>query len=279
MRCHDVYIEDNEEWSEHPGNLRDDDKVAVTDGLCPDCVKEVLRTASTRLAAPIMDLYHGTRDPDLRAEDLEPQMPPYRGSIGEGVYFGERPETAQFYSGDRGRVLHRRVDVRNPLIIDAEQGINYRTPPEFEGTYDEDEGWIPNPDAPDSVLVGESMPPFDALIGGQWCEIRDWYDLQNIAHWASGAGHDAVIMRGVRQNGSGADNEVLILPHHPDLRHAMSRSAEAPLQLSRLGPFYTRENSGWISPGGLTRSKSEDVVPRKGRFGDGDPIIRSIRVR
>ena len=171
-----------------------------------------------RLASPMMTLYHGTRTQDLNPEDLEPYMPSCRGGLGSGVYFGERPETAEYYAGDRGKVLRREMDIKNPLIIDAAEGINYRTPPEYDGTYDEDEGWQPNPDAIDSILVGQSVPPFDVLIGGEWHPIRDGYDLQDIGPMAMEAGHDAVIARYIRHSYGGPNEEVLVLPTHDQFR-------------------------------------------------------------
>ena len=124
-------------------------------------------------------------------------MPPYKGSIGRGIYFADNPQTAAYY----GQKVHEvDVDLKNPLIIDAcrdGEQINYRNPPEVdEGHYD-------------SILVGENVPPFDVLIGGQWHEIRDGNDLEGIGAIAKTAGHDAVFFSNARY-GSSANNEVLI---------------------------------------------------------------------
>jgi len=173
-----------------------------------------------RLASPIMDLYHGTRSQDVEPEDLEPNMPPYEGGIGRGVYFGLKPETAEYFGP---RVIQRQMDIQNPLVIDAWEGLNYRIPPEIDEQMEQSGAY-------DSILVGEQVPPFDVLIGGEWYPIRDGWDLQDIGGMAAEAGHDAVILRGVRGGWTGYGNEeVLVLPHHPafqEPREASVRTAK-----------------------------------------------------
>ena len=141
-------------------------------------------------------LYHGTREDFSGPPKVN--LPPYEGSIGRGIYFATTPNTAAYY----GPKVHEvDVDLKNPLVIDACQDgseVNYRLAPEAqEGRYD-------------SILVGENIPPFDVLIGGQWHEIRDGDDLEDIGALAKEAGHDAVLLNNARV-GSSANNEVLIL--------------------------------------------------------------------
>ena len=149
-----------------------------------------------------MRLYHGTGNEFEGVPNVN--MPPYEGGIGEGIYFGETPNIAAGY----GPYIHEvEVDLKNPLIIDAasEQGeeINYRIAPEIQEEMQGSGGF-------DSILVGERVPPFDVLIGGQWREIRDGSDMEEIGDMAAAAGHDAVIFRNARY-GSSLNSEVLIM--------------------------------------------------------------------
>ena len=162
-------------------------------------------------------LYHGTRE-DIKAEDLEERFPEYEGSLGKGIYFGQNEETAKYYGKN---VLKVKAELRNPLIIDAGEGTNYRIEEEAQELIDTHGTF-------NSILVGERIPPFDVKIGGEWIEIRDGNDLENIGAEAESAGHDAVIANGLRW-GSSVDEEVLVFnkksihpmktaafPDHPD---------------------------------------------------------------
>ena len=181
-------------------------------------------------SAPLMTLYHGTRDENLDSKDHEPRFPPYEGGIGEGVYFGKNRETAEFYGP---HVLQRDIDIQNPLIIDSYNGINYRSPIEFTEDWEAENAIVDEDDldeygeptityperpSPDSILIGENVPPFDVLIGGEWVEIRNGRDLENIGQRAMEAGHDAIIMDGIRGGGQG--HEILVLPNHPEFKRS-----------------------------------------------------------
>ena len=198
------------------------------------------RLASLRLAnesedGQIYNFYHGTRNKDLRTEDLKEHTPSYQGSLGGGVYVGQNRDTAAFYSGGTDNVLDVPVRLKNPLMIDRSEGINFRLPnrnpnEEYEKQWnswdDEDEDseqeqeqdpdevdydWhdMVNGGMYDSILPGERVPPFDVLIGGEWCEVRDHYSLSNLRIWAERAGHDAIILNGLR-DGHGPQEEVLV---------------------------------------------------------------------
>jgi hypothetical protein len=146
----------------------------------------------------IYTLYHGTRE-KIKAEELEERLPPYSGSLGKGIYFGQNEETAKFYGPN---VIKVQANLKNPLIIDATENINYRISKEIQELIDQTGTF-------DSILMGERIPPFDVKIAGKWHEIRDAHDLKNIGDLAQDAGHDSLIVNGIRWDSS-VNEEVLV---------------------------------------------------------------------
>lgn len=149
-------------------------------------------------------LYHGTNNPEVTLQNLESRDPGYSGSLGEGIYFSEIPDIANFYGE---HVVKAPVRMTNPLVIDSMDGDNYRIAPEIQDLFYETGAY-------DSIIVGERVPPFDVLINGEWVEIRGRYDLESLAYSAKAAGHDAIIARGIRDD-SFHNNEVVVL--NPDI--------------------------------------------------------------
>ena len=144
-------------------------------------------------ANEIYTLYHGTPERGLKARDLRPSEAGMTGVLGEGIYFTPQQQMAEIYSRGRGDVLKTRARLRNPLVIDAAEGTNYRIAPEIADQYNETGGY-------DTVLMGQRVPPFDVRIGDEWYEIRDRHDLHRITQWARAAGHDSLIARGYDEN-------------------------------------------------------------------------------
>lgn len=151
----------------------------------------------------VRTLYHGTRDMSVTPETLEERDPNYSGSMGRGIYLGQSHDTAAYYSGGTGNVMEVPVALKNPLHIDAEDGVNYRMDPETEDLYNETGNF-------DTIIQGERVPAFDVMIGGEWHEIRGPHDLSNLRHWAERHGHDSIIARGLRHDSSVPDEEVLV---------------------------------------------------------------------
>ena len=192
----------------------------------PAQIKPVLSAKNPLVTAgksQVQRLYHGSQE--TFDGPLKPNTPPYIGGLGAGIYFAEEPTQAAFYGG---RVYEADVQINNPLIIDAAESINYRIAPEIEEHYSQTGGY-------DSILVGESVVPFDVLIGGQWCEIRDGNDLENIGDWAKAAGHDAVIARWLRERSS-TTNEVLIFDPKQIIRYHPLKVVDPQWDRRRQGP-------------------------------------------
>ena len=152
---------------------------------------EAWEAMSVKAGREPFDVYHGS-DATFDISDIETTLPSYPGDIGEGIYFAPHPETAGIY----GKNIYRtQLNVENPLIIDASKpGITYREVPELRGQ---------------SVLVDESMDPFDVSIGGVWHEVRNADDLSEIGTLARYAGHDAVFARYLYI--TRAQDEILVL--------------------------------------------------------------------
>jgi hypothetical protein len=166
----------------------------------------------------LMRLYHGT-NASIEGQ-LRPHMPAYPGSIGEGIYLSENRETASGY-GSNVHIVEVQID--KPLIIDACRDgdeINYRIAPEIEEHYQQTGGF-------DSILVGETIPPFDVLIGGQWHPVRDRWDMESIGDLAERAGHDAVFFYNVRHHSS-LNDEILLLKPEKIVRQIGIEPAKQP---------------------------------------------------
>lgn len=180
------------------------------------------------------DAYHGTAEPNLKFHELEPRDPGYSGSLGPGIYLGQERATAEYYRGKgahEGQVLEGKVRFKNPLVLDAENGenVNQIIPSVYDDEWyayevlgDDGEVFYQGNDwddahriadehdlfvtdrhdtpayAPESVLVGESVTPFDILVGGKWHHIRDRYDLGSIVDIAKEYGHDGLVTRHIR---------------------------------------------------------------------------------
>jgi len=152
---------------------------------------EAWEAMSVKAGREPFDVYHGS-DETFDISDIETTLPSYPGGIGEGIYFAPHPETAGIYGKN---IYKTQLNVENPLIIDAsDPGITYREVPELRGQ---------------SVLVGESMDPFDVSIGGVWHQVRNADDLSEIGNLARDAGHDAVFARYLYI--TRAQDEILVL--------------------------------------------------------------------
>lgn len=209
----------------------------------------------------MMTLYHGTDSPDLKPEELEPQMPPYEGGYGQGVYFGLKPETAEFFGRN---VLQRDMDIRNPLVVDAWEGTNYRIPPDFEEMYESGQF--------DSLLMGERVFPFDVFIGDEWHPIRSASDMEDIGPMAAEAGHDAVILRGIRSEWTSWGNEeVLVLPTH----HEFSGEREASVRTAKRKSHFEvlKENKVDLTPEEREKVMDAKAVWHFGKDGGPSPAI------
>jgi hypothetical protein len=146
----------------------------------------------------VATLYHGT-DRQISTQDLRTSVPAYEGSLGEGIYFGQDRETAEFY----GKNVHEvQVRIANPLVIDATEGTNYHVDPEAERMRDETGAY-------DSILQGEQIIPFDVQIAGEWVPIHNAADLASLVSRAKAAGHDALIVNGIRDNAT-VNEEVVV---------------------------------------------------------------------
>lgn len=175
-------------------------------------------------AAPgqTLTLYHGT-DRDVGVQDLRAAAPQYEGSLGEGIYFGQDRQTAKFYGKN---VLEVPVRIANPLVIDAAEGTNYRAEPGAEAQRNETGAY-------DSILPGEQIIPFDVQIGGQWVPIRNADDLASLSRRAQAAGHDALIVRGIRDNAT-VNEEVVVFDRNQIGVGREEGAAESPVTLAPL---------------------------------------------
>ena len=169
-------------------------------GAMPKSAMEVGQSIKIERPSPeqIVTLYHGT-DADIGAEQLSASAPAYEGSLGGGIYFGEDAATAELYGKN---VLKASVRVANPLVIDADEGTNYRADPEAETLRNETGSY-------DSILQGEQIIPFDVKIAAEWVPIRNAEDLASLSQRAQKAGHDALIVRGIRDNAT-VNEEVVV---------------------------------------------------------------------
>ena len=183
----------------YPRQIKSVDKnVGAYDPENPDVTASSRQWFRTSQAT--FKLYHGTDkvfDPAAIMEHRPAYV--YGGDIGKGIYFGESPETARSYGRN---VYEAEVRLSKPLVIDPAEQTNYRIAPSAAGLYERTGGY-------DSVLIGESIIPFDALIGGEWYEVRDEHSLSGLGAVARAAGHDAVIFRNVRERSS-LNEEVLV---------------------------------------------------------------------
>jgi len=91
-------------------------------------------------------VYHGSPEGDL--DHIESSSPPYKGSIGSGVYVTYDPEVARFYG----------PHVYELEILLHEDDVFWLTP----DTMQQVEGFEGH-----SVLVGEQVPPFSFDLKGQ----------------------------------------------------------------------------------------------------------------
>lgn len=184
----------------------------VTETKLPETAKEgevveptpPVRTEAEAVKGEIIDVYHGSRDKSVTAENIEVRDPGYSGNLGKGIYFGQNRATAEYYGP---HVTETKVRVKNPLLIDPNeslQTVNGKLSPRLE-VFAEDESGLPS----GSILAGEDLPPFDVYSAkGNKYEVRDAYDLKGLRDWAESEGHDAIIMRDMRPSGGG--EEILI---------------------------------------------------------------------
>jgi len=151
--------------------------------------------ASVKVPGPIpitVKGYHGSDRPGLTGASLQPKDPGYEGSLGPGIYLGEKRETAEFYGK---YVTPVEVRLSNPLLIDPENVLYENRQPRLR-IY-ENRG---------SILIGEDMQPFDVIApNGEVFEVRDGFSLRHLASWAKSKGFDGIIMRNMRAGGGGEE--------------------------------------------------------------------------
>ena len=180
-----IYVTDDD--------LRVAQPVGLSNAQSTERLSDLVKTAEH------ITLYHGTNHV-FDAKNIKPNLPPYEGSIGRGIYLATTKEVASYHGSN---IIEFEANIQNPLVIDVAEEVNYRIAPEIQEHYNQTGRY-------DSVLMGESIIPFDVLIGGIWYEVRNGYDLEDIGDLALNAGYDAVIVRHLRERSS-LDEEILIL--------------------------------------------------------------------
>jgi hypothetical protein len=189
--------------------------------------------ASKSVKAKVYTLYHGSKK-DIKPEDLEEYSPSYSGSLGKGIYFGQNRETAEFYGP---YVLEVKADLKNPLIIEPGEP-NYREAKNVNKSV----GY-------DTILTGEQVAPFDIKIKGKWHKIRDSWDMRDIGGLAKSAGHDALIVNGIREHSS-VNEEVLVFDKKslilPEKKMAANRVIDSFLNRESM-PYLKIKNDDCIN--------------------------------
>jgi hypothetical protein len=191
--------------------------------------------AESAAQAPTVTLYHGTDQP-ITVDELAAATPAYEGSLGPGIYLGQDQQTAEYYGA---HVLEVPVRIGNPLVIDAAAGVNYRPAPEAAALQDETGAY-------ESILTGEQVMPFDARIGGAWVPIRSAEDLASLSDRARTAGHDALVVRGIRDNAT--VNEEVVIFDRSAIVAAPSDEIRATSAETRATSAETRETSAAPPP-------------------------------